>query len=88
MQCRQNSQSKKIDPVCGMTVDPSKTNLVADFNGQQFFFCARPCLEAFNRQPHHYWRPAQTPVIKKKGLWGRYLERLNKATGGKSIRCH
>lgn len=25
---------------------------------------------------------------KKKGIWARYLERLNKATGGRAIKCH
>jgi len=29
-----------------------------------------------------------TEAPKKKGVWGRYLDRLNKATGGKPPCCH
>ena len=74
-----------IDPVCGMTVDPCKTELIADFKGTRFYFCAAGCLKAFEKEPEKYQDPK---LAHKKGWWGRYLSRLNKATDGKAMKCH
>lgn len=71
-----------IDPVCGMTVDPEKTDIVATVEGQAYYFCAEGCRKAFLENPKKYLEP------KKKGWWGRYTERLEKATGGKAMKCH
>jgi Cu+-exporting ATPase len=73
-----------IDPVCGMSVDPAKTNITYTFNEQTFHFCAEGCRQTFEICPRKYLEPK--PV--KKGLWGRYMDRLQKATGGKPMKCH
>ena len=70
------------DPVCGMTVDPEKTDIVATVEGHAYYFCAEGCRKAFIKHPKKYLEP------KKKGMWGRYLERLEKATGGQEMKCH
>jgi YHS domain-containing protein len=70
------------DPVCGMTVNPKMTDIVATFEEQAYYFCAEGCRETFLENPCKYLKP------KKKGLWGRYIERLEKATGGQSMKCH
>jgi YHS domain-containing protein len=70
------------DPVCGMTVDPERTDIVATVEGQAYYFCAEGCRKAFVKHPKKYLEP------KKKGMWGRYLERLEKATGGQEMKCH
>lgn len=73
-------KSLKIDPVCGMKVDPSETAIVATHDGCSYYFCADGCRKAFEANPGKYLKP--------KGWWGRYLERLEKATGGKAMTCH
>jgi len=79
------SSNTVIDPVCGMTVDPCKTELIADFKGTRFYFCAAGCLKAFEKEPEKY---QDSESGHKKGWWGRYLSRLNKATDGKAMKCH
>lgn len=39
------------DPVCGMDVDPEKTDLKYEYKGEQYFFCSRHCLEKFRKYP-------------------------------------
>lgn len=81
-----NSIATKInpvkDPVCGMTVNPERTDIVATVEGQSYYFCAEGCRKTFVKHPKKYLEP------KKKGMWGRYLERLEKATGGQEMKCH
>ena len=78
---RSHSETKKqIDPVCGMEVDPL-TALSTCYNGTEIYFCAQGCLEAFNSKPGKYTQK------QRKGFWRRYLERLNKATGGRPPSC-
>ena len=79
------STNTVIDPVCGMQVDPCKTGLTADYQDTRFYFCAAACLKAFEEEPEKYQDPKSG---QKKGWWGRYLSRLNKATDGKAMKCH
>lgn len=50
--CGMVTQSK--DPVCGMKVDPSKTQYKADHQGQQYTFCSQQCLNKFKQNPSQY----------------------------------
>ena len=79
------SKETVIDPVCGMQVDPCSTKLISDYQDKRFYFCADGCRKAFEKNPEKYKDAIST---KKKGLWGRYLDRLNKTTDGKAIKCH
>jgi len=74
-----------IDPVCGMSVDPRTTEIVATIEGEHYYFCAEGCRKAFVENPKKFLKPE---CDKPKGLWGRYMARLQKATGGKSMKCH
>ena len=74
-----------IDPVCGMSVDPKKAKIKAYIEGQNYYFCAEGCLKAFEENPSKY---ISTECAKPKGWWGRYMARLQKATGGKPMKCH
>ena len=74
-----------IDPVCGMQIDPCQTKLIADYQNTRFYFCAAGCQKAFEKEPQKYQIPRSG---RKKGWWGRYLSRLNKATDGKAMKCH
>ena len=74
-----------IDPVCGMKVEPTRTHLLVYHEGCTYYFCAESCRKSFEANPKKYLKGKH---LNRKGLWGRYLERLEKATGGKSLQCH
>ncbi|WP_372785565.1 heavy metal translocating P-type ATPase [Phenylobacterium sp.] len=48
------------DPVCGMTVDPSKTPHRAEHAGAAFHFCSVGCLGKFKADPDRYLKPKPT----------------------------
>ena len=73
-----------VDPVCGMRIDPAELNIIFALDDQTFHFCAEACKQAFEKCPQKYL----TSKPRKKGVWGRYMDRLNKATGGKAMKCH
>ncbi len=74
-----------LDPVCLMNVHPGKKDLMFTYQMRSYYFCAEACREAFKANPEKY---LNLKAPKRKGLWGRYLDRLNKATGGKAPQCH
>ena len=74
-----------IDPVCGMTVNPEKSAIEATVEGQAYYFCAEGCRKAFVENPEKY---LDSQPQKKKGWWCRFTQRLEKATGGKPMKCH
>ncbi len=51
--------SKVIDPVCGMTVDPAKTEHHLKLDGEEHHFCCAGCLTKFQRNPASYLTTAQ-----------------------------
>jgi Cu+-exporting ATPase len=40
-----------IDPICGMTVDPSTAAGQYEYKGRTYYFCAPSCLETFKADP-------------------------------------
>jgi YHS domain-containing protein len=74
-----------IDPVCMMEVDSGHQNLMFTYRMRTYYFCAEACCKAFKKNPEKFLK---LKAPKRKGLWGRYLERLNKVTGGKAQQCH
>ena len=83
----ENSASPKqifIDPVCLMTVAQDKKDFSFTYKMRTYYFCAESCRKTFENNPEKY---LESKVSKPKGLWGRYLERLNKATRGKPPEC-
>jgi P-type Cu+ transporter len=42
------------DPVCGMEVNASETNLHFDYNRQEYHFCSSKCLDKFTVNPENY----------------------------------
>lgn len=69
-----------VDPVCGMTVDPLAAAKTC-YNGIELYFCDEECRNKFEAAPQDY------VTSHRKGFWRRYLERLNKATGGRPPSC-
>ena len=42
------------DPVCGMMVEEDKAAATSEYKGQTYYFCARGCKVAFDRDPEKY----------------------------------
>jgi Cu+-exporting ATPase len=53
------------DPVCGMTVDPSKAAGHFDYRGQTYHFCSKGCLERFRANPEQFLNLARAQPEKK-----------------------
>ena len=85
MQKQLKQTDSALDPVCGMTVNQRQADIVTTIQGQTYYFCAEGCRKSFVVDPQKYLSPAPP---KKKGFWGRYLDRLEKTTGGKAMNCH
>lgn len=82
---REKSPVKKyIDPVCLMQVDPQVPHPTYTYRMRTYHFCADACRRTFEQHPDNYLR---NKPPRKKNLWRRYLDRLNKATGGKPPSC-
>ena len=80
-----NTKHNFIDPVCQMKVTKDSKVPSFEFRSKTFHFCADSCRKAFMADPEKYLESKPT---KRKSLWGRYLDRINKATGGKPPCCH
>jgi len=74
-----------VDPVCHMKVTKDEKVSNFSFRSNTYYFCAEACRDAFISDPSKYLEAKPT---KRKGWWGRYLDRLNKITGGKPPCCH
>lgn len=46
--------AEAIDPVCGMSVEIANARYISEYNGAQYYFCARSCMNNFNREPEKY----------------------------------
>ena len=80
-----NSTQHYVDPVCHMKVAGDSKVQPFELDSDIYHFCAESCRKAFMADPEKYLK---SEPAKRKGLWARYLERLNKATGGKPPCCH
>ncbi|HEY67994.1 MAG TPA: YHS domain-containing protein [Thermoflexia bacterium] len=45
---------KVKDPVCGMVIDPNTAAATSEYKGQTYYFCARSCKVAFDKDPEKY----------------------------------
>ena len=52
------ASSPTLDPVCGMTVDPSTSTISHDHAGTTYYFCCDGCRTKFQADPDRYLRPA------------------------------
>ncbi len=51
------------DPVCGMQVDTTTSQLSIEHDGQTYWFCGRGCLLEFRDDPERYLDPAYVPSM-------------------------
>ncbi len=47
----------KLDPVCGMKVDPAKAAAVVEHEGESYFFCGKGCGAKFQADPQKFLAP-------------------------------
>jgi Cu+-exporting ATPase len=45
---------REKDPVCGMTVEPSKAAAKQEFRGTTYYFCSRGCAARFAKEPEEF----------------------------------
>lgn len=60
------SAASAIDPVCGMTVDPSAAEakgLHASYKGVDYYFCGKGCKLEFGDDPERYLDPSHVPSM-------------------------
>jgi len=55
------SDAATVDPVCGMTVDPTKSPHRHDYAHRPYFFCSAGCRGKFAADPAKYLKPAVKP---------------------------
>ena len=53
----------EIDPVCGMEVDTTSTDLKLEHDGTTYWFCGRGCLLEFRDDPERFLDPDHTPSM-------------------------
>ena len=60
-----------IDPVCGMTVDPTATSHHATHAGHDYHFCSAGCLSKFVADPERYLndRPTEQEAVPEGAVW-------------------
>lgn len=60
-----------VDPVCGMTVDPSATAEQLEVDGRTIVFCSQSCLDKFRADPARYGREPATARSRSSQQWAR-----------------
>ena len=55
------------DPVCGMEVDPARSTVKRQLDGQTFHFCAEGCASKFDADPARYASGAGEGAAKGEG---------------------
>ena len=53
----------ETDPVCGMQVDPTTSELSLEHDGKTYWFCGRGCLLEFRDDPETYLAPDYVPSM-------------------------
>ena len=51
------------DPVCGMDVDTSATDLKLEHDGTTYWFCGKGCMLEFRDDPGTYLDPRHLPMM-------------------------
>lgn len=76
-----------IDPVCGLQIKPDiKSKFLVSIRGHVYYFCTEKCRNKFKKNPIKYMDILKTS-IKRKTLWSRYLDRVQKATNRIPPKC-
>lgn len=55
--------SVEKDPVCGMEVDTTTSELSYEYEGKTYWFCGKGCLLEFKDDPKKYLDPEYVPQM-------------------------
>jgi Cu+-exporting ATPase len=55
------SDAGVLDPVCGMTVNPSTAAASVEHDGKKYYFCHPNCARKFQEEPNRYLHPHAQP---------------------------
>ena len=58
---------KAKDPVCGMSLDPSKVREQLEHSGKAYYFCSKRCAERFAQNPEKFLRAPGTVGMEHDG---------------------
>ena len=50
------TMEKVKDVVCGMMIDPKEAVATSEYKGKTYYFCAKGCKVAFDKDPEKYLR--------------------------------
>jgi YHS domain-containing protein len=53
-QSRKEEKNMTKDPVCGMEVDEKRAAATSAYNNKTYYFCAKGCKIAFDKEPEKY----------------------------------
>lgn len=53
-QMHEKSESRVVDPVCGMEVEKSEAAATYEYKGTTYYFCMEGCKEKFEKNPEQY----------------------------------
>jgi YHS domain-containing protein len=53
----------ETDPVCGMAVDTTISELSFEYQGKTYWFCGKGCLLEFRDDPERYLGPGYEPSM-------------------------
>jgi len=70
----------RIDPVCGMAVDPATAAVKFDYEGETYYFCHPICLRKFSADPQSYLNRAPQPAA-----MGRPVVQLGGKSGSQRV---
>ncbi len=73
------------DPVCGLKINPQRGGYSTEYEQRLYFFCSRDCLDRFHQDSERFAKAGRWGL---KGIWSRYIDRVQKATDGKPPCCH
>ena len=54
------------DPVCGMKIDPAKSEAVSDYKGRRVHFCGDGCKQEFDKDPAKFLPKLEEQSAEKK----------------------
>lgn len=86
MQKQHSLPDVHIDPVCAMEVNPDSADYKPTYKSHTYYFCAEGCKKTFEASPAKF--AGATKSGKKKGWWGRHVDRLKDIKCDRSMECH
>jgi Cu+-exporting ATPase len=54
-----------VDPICKMKVEIATADLISDYKGKRYYFCAQYCKDTFEADPEKYEDADSKPVVEE-----------------------